>query len=62
MSNETLFQRDRYLAIRAAALESRTHDRVQAAAIAVALHRAAAPPPVAPRRSLLARLCGRGAS
>lgn len=51
------FSRERYLAIRAAALETRTHDRAQAAAIAVALQRAATPPPVAPKSSgLLARL------
>jgi hypothetical protein len=55
------FSRDRYLAIRAAALETRKADRVYASAYAVALHAASTPAP-APRRGLVARLLGRKAA
>jgi hypothetical protein len=52
--------RSRFLAIRAAAVEARKHDRAYAAAYAVAHHKAATPAPVAPR-GLLARILGRAA-
>lgn len=50
--------RARFEAIRAAALDTRKHDRAYAAAYAVAQHKASAPAPVAPR-GLLARLTRR---
>lgn len=52
--------RARFEAIRAAALDTRKHDRAYAAAYAVAQYKASVPAPVAPR-GLLARILGRAA-
>lgn len=59
MSSDAPFQRSQYLAIRAAALETRRKDRVAAAAYAFTLARAAVPTPPPARRGLLARLRGK---